>query len=50
MDSNPAERNIKQAKDLPRSIGIQVLSSKSKVSVSVDGTMVSQPGALSFTF
>ncbi|KAK2143178.1 hypothetical protein LSH36_871g01017 [Paralvinella palmiformis] len=39
VENNPADRNIKQAKDVPHSISIEVHSSKSEVTVAVDGTM-----------
>ncbi|KAK2161829.1 hypothetical protein NP493_1555g00009 [Ridgeia piscesae] len=35
-----APRNIKQVADPPRSLQVEVLSSKSKVSVTIDGTMI----------
>lgn len=41
LEGNRQPRNIKEAPELPRSVMVEVLSSKSKVSVTVDGTMVS---------
>jgi len=41
-----APRNIKQVADPPRSLQVEVLSSKSKVSVTIDGTMVSDSAVL----
>ena len=44
-DDKYSPRNIKQVADTPRSLQVEVLSSKSKVSVTIDGTTVSSwPG------
>ena len=40
MEGKHAPRKIKQAADPPRSLQVEALSSKSKVSVTIDGTMV----------
>ena len=39
--ANPGPRNIKQAEEPPKTLQIEVLSSHTKVSVTVDGTTVS---------
>ena len=41
MEGNPSPWNIRQALEPPKALEVEVLSSKSKVSVSVDGTTVS---------
>lgn len=44
--NNPAPRNIKQAAEPPKALEVEVLSSHTKVSVTVDGTTVCKRAAI----